>query len=283
LRAARQAAAELALAGLIGRIEDLEAALTREAHNVEQAAAEAVDELAIAAGNRGRVVPFPHRRVAPPPTATTGPSLVARREADRGRPLSATLRREGRLWTIAAGGTVFRCPHTKGLLYLAHLLGHPGKSFHALELVALERPEAGGEAARVEIDGGGFRVGPPQVGEPLADAKALAAYRRRLEELSEELAEATGFNDLARGARLQEEIDVLTQTLASTLGIGGRARVTGSFAERARLNVTRAIRSAIQRIAEGHADLAQHFAASIRTGTFCGYTPKPDDSVRWEL
>ena len=76
---------------------------------------------------------------------------------------------------------------------------------------------------------------------------------------------------------------MLTQTLASTLGIGGRARVTGSFAERARLNVTRAIRSAIQRIAEGHADLAQHFAASIRTGTFCGYTPKPDDSVRWEL
>jgi len=49
------------------------------------------------------------------------------------------------------------------------------------------------------------------------------------------------------------------------------------------LNVTRAIRSAIHRIVEGHAVLALHFAASIRTGTFCGYAPKPDDSVRWEL
>lgn len=214
--------------------------------------------------------------VAPPPRPIP---------KDRGHSNTASLRREGPLWTIAAGGTVLRCKSSKGLQYLVHLLRNPGKSFHVVELLALD-DRASAQRREIEtMDLGqhGMHIGSPQVGEPIADAKALAAYRSRLEDLATELSEATRFNDLARGTRIQEEIDVLTQALLSAVGFGGRARATGSFVERARLNVTRAIRSAIRRIGEGHPDLEQHLAACLRTGTFCSYDPKPGEAPRWEL
>jgi hypothetical protein len=51
--------------------------------------------------------------------------------------------------------------------------------------------------------------------------------------------------------------------------------------ERARVNVTRAISTALARIAEHHPALARHLAATVRTGAFCSYTPDPRLPVRW--
>lgn len=51
--------------------------------------------------------------------------------------------------------------------------------------------------------------------------------------------------------------------------------------ERARVNVTRAITTALKRIAEHHQALGAHFAATIRTGTFCAYRPDPRLPLRW--
>jgi hypothetical protein len=88
-------------------------------------------------------------------------------------------------------------------------------------------------------------------------------------------------NDLGRAANVQQEIDILTQELARAVGLGGRERRAGSHAERARVNVTRAIASALERIAEHNAGLARHFDATIKTGTFCSYTPDPRVPVEW--
>jgi hypothetical protein len=84
-------------------------------------------------------------------------------------------------------------------------------------------------------------------GETL-DLKARAAYRSRLREIDTELAEAERHNDLGRLDRLQREREALEAELSSAVGLGGRARRAASAAERARLNVTRAIKSAILRI-----------------------------------
>jgi hypothetical protein len=51
--------------------------------------------------------------------------------------------------------------------------------------------------------------------------------------------------------------------------------------ERARINVTRAIGTALQRIAATHPALGRHLTATIRTGIFCRYTPDPRVPVRW--
>ena len=53
-------------------------------------------------------------------------------------------------------------------------------------------------------------------------------------------------------------------------GLGGQL---GSESERARLNVTRAIRTAITRIREHAPGAAAHLDRAVRTGTRCSYSP----------
>ena len=64
-------------------------------------------------------------------------------------------------------------------------------------------------------------------------------------------------------------------------GLGGRARKAGDHAERARSAVTWRIRSAITRIEAVHPALGRHLKNSVRTGTFCAYTP--EERFDWHL
>ena len=60
----------------------------------------------------------------------------------------------------------------------------------------------------------------------------------------------TSFNDPERAARARDELGFLARELAGAVGLGGRDRKTGSDAERARVNVTRAIRTALKRVSD---------------------------------
>jgi non-specific serine/threonine protein kinase len=115
------------------------------------------------------------------------------------------------------------------------------------------------------------------------DAEARRAYKSRLESLREQLAEAEEFNDHGRVGRLREEMDVIADELARATGLGGRARKAGSDAERARLNVTRAVRAVIKKVASGCPVLGGHLDRSVQTGLFCVYEPDPGFPLDWEL
>src|SRR5262249_19333472 len=176
---------------------------------------------------------------------------------------NAVFRLEGDYWTIEHEGVVSRLKDTTGLRYLAHLLRHPGREFHALEVL---RAGAGPGVA----DAGA----PAQGGTgPVLDPQAKAAYRARLADLRAELDEAEEFNDPGRATRAREEIERLTEQLAAGVGLGGRDRVVGADAERARSAVTHAIKAALKRITHRVPSLGHALAPCIRTGTFCTYTP----------
>ena len=115
------------------------------------------------------------------------------------------------------------------------------------------------------------------------DTRAKDAYRRRLEELADDLRQARDWRDPERAARIEEEIDVITGELARAVGLGGRDRRAPSPAERARVSVTKAIRSAIRAIAQHHPDLGAHLAAAVRTGRLCSYAPPGETPPRWAL
>jgi hypothetical protein len=53
--------------------------------------------------------------------------------------------------------------------------------------------------------------------------------------------------------------------------------------ERARVNVTRAVSSALRRIAEHHPELAAHLTATVHTGRYCSYRPDPHAPVDWDV
>lgn len=211
------------------------------------------------------------------------PVAVDRPLAERLTAPTNLLRREGEYWSIAFEGEALRLKDSKGLRYLAKLLARPGTEMFALDLVmegsgqAAPRPGARERAdARLEVSAGG------DAGEML-DPQAKAQYKQRLDELREELEEAESFNDPERAARAQEEMDFLIRELSAAVGLGGRDRKAASDSERARVNVTRAIRAAIDRIAEHSPALGKHFEATIRTGTFCAYTPDPRMPASWRL
>jgi hypothetical protein len=151
---------------------------------------------------------------------------------------------------------------TKGLVDLARLIAADGDEVHCLELIGGEVVVAG------------------HTGEVL-DATARHAYEARVRELQAEIDEADADNDLARADRARVELDALVDELTAALGLGGRARTTGSSAERARSTVTQRIRAAIRRLDDVDPRLARHLRASVRTGVYCSY--RPEEPVVWQL
>jgi hypothetical protein len=193
-------------------------------------------------------------------------------------------RREGEYWTVCYEGVVVRLRDAKGLGHLARLLADPGREFHVVDLEAANRqagPAAVGPTGRARA--GELQVR-PDLGDAgaLLDATAKAAYRARLAELGAELVEAEGGNDPARAARARGERDFLVAELARAVGLGGRDRRAASHAERARLNVTRAIRAAMANLARANPSLGRHLAVTVRTGRYCAYTPDPRAPIHWE-
>lgn len=164
-----------------------------------------------------------------------------------------TLKREAEFWTLETPeGRTLRLKDSKGLAYLERLVAEPGRELHVLEIV-------GGGATG---DAG-----------PFLDARAKAEYRARLDDLREELAEAERFQDEARATKARAEMEALGQELASAMGLGGRDRRGASDVQRARVNVQRCVKEALDRIASADPSLGRYLAATVKTGTYCSFNP----------
>jgi hypothetical protein len=198
--------------------------------------------------------------------------------AAEGSPVGA-LRREGDVWRLEYGDRVLHVRDAKGMRHLAMLLANPGVEFHAVDIAVAgdaETPPAGAaEDLAVRADSGDAG--------PALDAQAKAEYRSRLEDLRAELEEAEAFNDPERAARAREEMQFIAAELSSAVGLGGRDRRAASNAERARVNVTRALKREIRRIADEDAHLGRELETTVRTGTFCVYEPDPRRPVAWDV
>jgi tetratricopeptide (TPR) repeat protein len=195
----------------------------------------------------------------------------------------SAFRCEGDYWTITYDGMVLRLKDTAGLRYLAQLLRHPEQEFHVLDLVrnavgSGAEISSSAKAAAAELES-------PALGDAgeILDPQARTAYKQRVKELRAELVEAEEFHDLDRVERLREELEFLMQQLAKAVGLGGRDRKAASAAERARVNVTRAIKAAIKKSGEQCPALELYLATTIKTGLFCSYTPDPRIPVSWEF
>jgi hypothetical protein len=186
------------------------------------------------------------------------------------------LRREGDIWAITFEGRTIRVRHSKGLGYLARLLADPGREIPAIDLAAGDPADTPRQPDREP----GLTARPADA-EPVIDDEARRAYRARLQELEQDIAEAESLGDIERASRLREEFQYLTDELLRATGLGGRERRMVSSAERARQSVSKAIRETLDRIQQHDPALGGHLRHAVRTGMFCVYDPDPRSGVRW--
>jgi tetratricopeptide (TPR) repeat protein len=165
------------------------------------------------------------------------------------------MRLDGDIRFISYGGKSTSLKDSKGLELLALLISRPNMEVHVLDLVGSTPEATAGNS------------GPP------LDDQARAEYKRRVTALQEELEEAGLLNDQGRIDRLRSELDFITRELSRAYGLGGRARRSGSAAERARVNVRRRLKDAIDRIGEQLPDAGRYLNNTIKTGSYCKYSP----------
>jgi hypothetical protein len=214
--------------------------------------------------------------VAPIPSPRSGPMQ------------ENTFRREGDFWTLVFEERVLRLKHSNGLLFVAHLLRNPDYDFHVAQLLAL-LPSVGANHAggayisRSDKERLGMHTVSAANSNPLLDPTAKAEYKRRIEELREAVNDARALNDAARAADLERELEFLALELSRAVGVGGRDRKHRAEDERARVNVTNAIRALTARIVREHSSFGRYLRLTIRTGHFCSYRPDPCSAPRWEF
>jgi hypothetical protein len=177
----------------------------------------------------------------------------ARQVPRRLRPAHAALRREQDVWLLDYDGRRMRLHDAKGLHHLAALLANPGTPIASVALAgALSGGDHGAAAGRT-------------------------AHRARALDLREELDEARAFNDPERVSRAREQLEALAVAVAEA------DLSTSAAGERARINVTRAIKAALRRIAELEPELGHLLRGTVRTGTSCAYEPDPGVPLEWEV
>lgn len=164
---------------------------------------------------------------------------------------AAAVIRHGRRWRVALAGRSVVVDNLVGLLHLAVLLANPEQEIPAVEL-------AGGATALL-----GHTSTATRSAQPLLDQTAIRQYRARVARLRER----------ADDSGDRSEYDWLVGQLSAASGLGGRTRGFTDDAERARIAVGKAIRRAIDRIAEADADIGMHLRDCVHTGMRCVYRP----------
>jgi hypothetical protein len=173
------------------------------------------------------------------------------------------------VWVVGRAGRTAAVREMRGFRYLRLLLERPGVELTALELVSTVagRPRPVQERSAGEV----------------VDRQALAAYRRRIADLDDELGEARAWADEARAAKLTAERGMLLDEVAAATGLGGRPRLMTAADERARVATKKSLAAAIRRIADVDPALGRLLQDTVRTGTRCCYDPDPGRPVEWHL
>src|SRR5438093_5263576 len=178
-----------------------------------------------------------------PPVRASEPAVPA--AASPNAPEEGSVfRQEGDFWRITFEGKTVLIQGSRGLSLLVHLLRNPGEEIHVTALDALTPSDAAIPARNATAVHGESARDLGDAGE-IFDVQAKVAYRRRIDELREELEDSEVCNDLGRASGARAELEAITEHLRVATGPGGRTRRASSNADRVRVAVTRRIRAAI--------------------------------------
>ncbi len=180
--------------------------------------------------------------------------------------IAPEFRRVGRRWYLAFDGRAAAVKHSIGLVHIHALLSVPRKRIAAVEL-------AGGDGAR--------KIAWGELSEEPIDAKAKAAYKRRLAKIADQIEDAREFRKDEEVERLKEEQTAILAEVRTATALGGKIRTEPRALKRPRQTVAKGITRSFGDIEAEHPALARHLRASIRLGTLVSYEPECD--IDWRL
>lgn len=167
-------------------------------------------------------------------------------------------RKRGEMWVSTFEGNTVYLQDSVGMAYIARLLAEPNRNLPAVALLA----------ARAGID---ERVTEGSSGE-LLDEEARKNYETRYLELVSDLEKAESDIDPNAAEKIQNEMDQLSKELARATGLGGRSR-SSTDAEKVRKSVSMAVTRAIEKVASSDSSLGNHLSVSISSGKIFCYSP----------
>ena len=165
--------------------------------------------------------------------------------------------------------------------YLARLLEHPGRDFHALDL-AQDRSSGDGPVDQAQLirllpadlSGEGLSLAGPADDDVLDDT-ARRQYRAQIRYLRQQRDEIRSPGAEQRIAAIDTEITQIERALRSATDVRGRPRQFDSATDRSRKAVSNALHRSMKTIGEFHPHLHRHLKICVRIGTYCVYNPDP--------
>lgn len=194
------------------------------------------------AGARSMAMSTLLARIEASPVIAAPPAATGRSKGAPGA--TPRFEREGAFWRVMFEDRHIRLQDTKGVRYIAQLVEQPGRAIPAVQLQGNDEPAG-------------------------SSADETVRHQDRYLEICEEIAEAERFNDVGRAERARAQLEALAREIETQ---GPAIKLAGADAERARLNVTRAIAASVRRIARLDAALAAHLTNHLKTGNACRYT-----------
>ncbi len=195
-------------------------------------------------------------------------------------------RQSGDGWEISyKDGKKFFLKDAKGLNCLAHLLAKPHQPISVLALNAAVEKHLPPDTPYSKMSKDALEAQGLQLGEEGGDAVIDAKYKKqladRIKEINDQMESARLQEDDANEEMLQAELDEILDQFSKATGLGGKSRKFSGDAEKARINLTMQIKTAIEKMRQHNPELAKHLDDTIETGSHCAYRPVGDMS--WEM
>ncbi len=204
----------------------------------------------------------------------------------------------GDIWLITYADETIRLKDSLGLKYIHYLLLNPGKEFFALELKKEVNPHflsenqdsnarLGNDEISKQLKDGDLRIinsGTSGAKEEILDDQAVESYKTELKKLEIDLDDAEELSRDEEAEEIRNKIEAINKQLNAGFNIHGKRREFTNEAEKARVAVSKAIRTSLKKIQceeTGIPALDKHLHTTLSTGISCSY--KPEKPIPWNL
>ncbi len=202
-------------------------------------------------------------------------------------PINNSFVLSGDYWKITFNQKTVMIKDTKGIQYINYLIRIKGKSIHVSELYYAINPKDTTQTddtlssmTEEQLNTEGFSLSNLDNRFELLDKAAITSLKRHIEQLNDQIEEATEFGEFEALEKLETEKDQIIARLSSDMGLAGKSRLSSSPIENIRKNIERRISEDTRKLQNSFPEFASHLKTALKTGTVCQYTTFPD--VFWE-